>query len=146
MKKRAMTAAEVPLVERLERVPLDARLAYEHSPIEHSFFPVGLMCHEAAKHIRELTAERDLALMDAKGGHHRWHLACNDYAEAEQRIRELEAQVERLRERMNYVYRMADPEYLGVPGPRSHGGTESDSYRQQMDAAIDAALKGDTDG
>jgi chromosome segregation ATPase len=43
---------------------------------------------QAAATIAALTAERDLALMDAKGGHHRWHLACNDYAEAEQRIRE----------------------------------------------------------
>lgn len=40
-----------PLVERLRRVPEDARLEYEFHPTHHGFFPVGLLCQEAASEI-----------------------------------------------------------------------------------------------
>jgi hypothetical protein len=52
--KREPVAAQVPLAEQLARVPADARLIYEHSPTEHSFIPVGPMCHEAAATIARL--------------------------------------------------------------------------------------------
>lgn len=45
-------AAQVPLIESLERVPEDARVVYEHSPTEHSFIPVGRYCREAAAALR----------------------------------------------------------------------------------------------
>lgn len=45
-------AAQVPLLELLERVPADARVVYEHTPTEHSFIPVGRYCREAAAALR----------------------------------------------------------------------------------------------
>jgi hypothetical protein len=59
--KREPVAAQVPLAEQLARVPADARLIYEHSPTEHSFIPVGPMCHEAAALIDCLAAEKVIA-------------------------------------------------------------------------------------
>ena len=52
----AMRAAEVTLLEKLDRVPNNARAEYEHSPTEHSMIPYGLYCHLAAHEIRRLTA------------------------------------------------------------------------------------------
>lgn len=49
-------AVAVPLLERLRRVPNDARLEYEHDPCHHSVFPIGAMCHEAATRIEALEA------------------------------------------------------------------------------------------
>lgn len=49
-------AVAVSLLERLRRVPNDARLEYEHDPCHHSLFPIGAMCHEAATRIEALEA------------------------------------------------------------------------------------------
>lgn len=49
-------ACATPLVESLEAVPLDARLIYEHSPIESQSIPVGRLCREAAAILRTLAA------------------------------------------------------------------------------------------
>lgn len=68
------TAAATPLLERLRRVPNDARLEYEHDPCHHSVFPIGAMCHEAATHIEALEAE----LAKAKVPHWFYH---PDYTE-----------------------------------------------------------------
>ena len=46
-------AKQVPLVERLESVPADARLAVDDGPWS-AFFPVGKMAHEAAAELRRL--------------------------------------------------------------------------------------------
>ncbi len=45
----------VPLIERLCRVPKDARLTYEVHSTEHHIFPIGIMCNEAAEHIKDLS-------------------------------------------------------------------------------------------
>ena len=45
-------AKQVPLVERLEAVPADARLAVNDGPFSTSFYPVGAMAHEAAAELR----------------------------------------------------------------------------------------------
>jgi hypothetical protein len=47
-------AKQVPLVERLESVPVDARLAVDDGPFSTSFYPVGAMAHEAAAELRRL--------------------------------------------------------------------------------------------
>jgi hypothetical protein len=47
--------SEVPLIERLRRVPKDARLIYEHSPTCSSITPVGLLSHEAADKLESLS-------------------------------------------------------------------------------------------
>lgn len=57
-------AAQVPIVEQLERVPADARMWYEHDSASHSHIPVGRMCSEAARLIREQAAE--IASKDAE--------------------------------------------------------------------------------
>ena len=49
-------AKQVPLVERLEAVPADARLAVNDGPFSTSFYPVGAMAHEAAAELRRLHA------------------------------------------------------------------------------------------
>jgi hypothetical protein len=49
-------AKQVPLVERLESVPADARLAVNDGPYSTSFYPVGAMAHEAAAELRRLHA------------------------------------------------------------------------------------------
>jgi hypothetical protein len=49
-------ARQVPLVERLEAVPADARLAVNDGPFSTSFHPVGAMAHEAAAELRRLHA------------------------------------------------------------------------------------------
>ena len=41
-------ACETPLLDLLKSVPSDARLIYEHSPIESSFIPVGVLAKKAA--------------------------------------------------------------------------------------------------
>ena len=41
-------ACETPLLDLLNSVPADARLIYEHSPIESSFIPVGVLAKQAA--------------------------------------------------------------------------------------------------
>jgi len=48
--------AQTPLVDLL-RIPIDARLCYEHSPTSHSYIPVGKYCNEAADEITRLRAE-----------------------------------------------------------------------------------------
>jgi hypothetical protein len=50
-------AKQVPLVERLESVPVDARLAVDDGPYSTSFYAVGAMAHEAADELRRLHAE-----------------------------------------------------------------------------------------
>jgi len=50
-------ATQVPLVERLESVPVDARLAVDDGPYSTSFYAVGAMVHEAAAKLRRLHAE-----------------------------------------------------------------------------------------
>lgn len=45
-------AKQVPLVERLESVPVDARLAVDDGPYSTSFYAVGAMAHEAAAELR----------------------------------------------------------------------------------------------
>jgi hypothetical protein len=47
-------AKQVPLVERLESVPVDARLAVDDGPYSTSFYAVGAMAHEAADELRRL--------------------------------------------------------------------------------------------
>jgi hypothetical protein len=42
------------LVERLESVPVDARLAVDAGPYSTSFYAVGAMAHEAAAELRRL--------------------------------------------------------------------------------------------
>jgi hypothetical protein len=49
-------AKQVPLVERLESVPVDARLAVDDGPYSTSFYAVGAMAHEAANQLRRLHA------------------------------------------------------------------------------------------
>ena len=47
-------AKQVPLVERLEAVPADARLAVNDGPYSTSFYAVGEMAQEAAAELRRL--------------------------------------------------------------------------------------------
>jgi len=47
-------AKQVPLLERLEAVPADARLAVNDGPFSTSFYPVGAMAHEVAAELRRL--------------------------------------------------------------------------------------------
>lgn len=49
-----MTAKQTPLLDLLRSVPADARLSYEHSPIEYSMIPVGRLAAEAADEIERL--------------------------------------------------------------------------------------------
>ena len=49
-------AKQVPLVERLESVPVDARLAVDDGPHSTSYYPIGKMAHEAAAELRRLHA------------------------------------------------------------------------------------------
>ena len=49
-------AKQVPLVERLEDVPADARLAVDDGPYSTSYYPIGKMAHEAAAELRRLHA------------------------------------------------------------------------------------------
>jgi hypothetical protein len=51
--------SEVPLIERLRRVPKDARLIYEHSPTCSSITPVGLLSHEAADKLESLSEQNE---------------------------------------------------------------------------------------
>ena len=53
-------AKAVPLIERLRRIPQDARLTYEHDPCSHSMFPVGLMAHEAADELEAAMKAKEL--------------------------------------------------------------------------------------
>lgn len=50
---------KTPLLDLLRRIPLDARLEYEHSPTNHSCYLVGNMYHRAADEIERLRAEVD---------------------------------------------------------------------------------------
>ena len=47
-------AKQVPLAERLEDVPADARLAVDDGPHSTSYYPIGKMAHEAADQLRRL--------------------------------------------------------------------------------------------
>jgi len=49
-------AKQVPLVERLESVPVDARLAVDDGPYSTSYYSVGAMAHEAAAELCRLHA------------------------------------------------------------------------------------------
>ena len=51
-------AKQVPLVEQLESVPRDARLCIDDADgMGTHYFPIGNMCHEAAKAIRAKLAQ-----------------------------------------------------------------------------------------
>ena len=50
-------AKQVPLVERLESVPVDARLAVDDGLYSTSFYAVGAMAHEAADELRRQHAD-----------------------------------------------------------------------------------------
>src|SRR5690606_27795215 len=63
----ASQACETLLVELLERVPEDARAWYEHSPMNHSHIPYGLLCRRAAAEIRRLTIKLDQCLHEESG-------------------------------------------------------------------------------
>ena len=47
---------ETPLLDLLKSVPADARMVYEHSPIESSSIPVGVLAKRAADEIERLRA------------------------------------------------------------------------------------------
>ncbi len=49
-------AKQVPLVERLESVPVALRVPVVKDPWRTSFYPVGAMAHEAAAELRRLHA------------------------------------------------------------------------------------------
>jgi hypothetical protein len=55
-------AKQVPLLERLEAVPADARLAVNDGPFSTSFYPVGAMAHEAAAELRRRHAANSTLL------------------------------------------------------------------------------------
>ena len=79
-------AKQVPLVERLESVPGDARLAINDGPYSTSFYPVGAMAHEAAAELRRLhsvNAELLEALRTALDAS--WNGPMPDYARDEAR-------------------------------------------------------------
>ena len=50
-------AQQVSLVEQLESVPEDAKMIYEHSPLESENIPIGALCREAAKALRAKLSE-----------------------------------------------------------------------------------------
>jgi hypothetical protein len=62
--------AETPIEDLLRRVPLDARMIYEHSPISSSSIPVGGLARKALTKLDRLTAERDALQADA--ARYRW--------------------------------------------------------------------------
>ena len=50
--------AQVPLVEQLESVPQDARLCIDDADgMGTHYFPIGYICHEAAKALRAKLSE-----------------------------------------------------------------------------------------
>ena len=54
--------AQIPLVEQLESVPQDARLCIDDADgMGTHYFPIGNMCHEAAKAIRAKLSEPEPA-------------------------------------------------------------------------------------
>ena len=77
-------AYEVPLVEQLESVPKDARLVIDDADgMRTRFIPVGRMCHDAAKALRQAIEQAQDAVL----------------AEREARLRrELEELREKIRE------------------------------------------------
>lgn len=48
---------ETPLLDLLKSVPADARMIYEHSPIESSSIPVGVLAKRAADALETQDAE-----------------------------------------------------------------------------------------
>jgi len=61
MSKEAMNQAfEVPLVEQLESVPTNARLVIDDADgMGTRYIPVGRMCHDASKALRQAIAEAE---------------------------------------------------------------------------------------
>lgn len=57
------TEKAVPLIERLRRVPSDARLIVEEDYFSSSSYAVGSMAHEAAAEIERLQASMREALL-----------------------------------------------------------------------------------
>lgn len=57
------TEKAVPLIERLRRVPSDARLIVEEDYFSSSYYAVGLMAHEAAAEIERLQASMREAVL-----------------------------------------------------------------------------------
>jgi hypothetical protein len=52
---------EVPLIELLESVPRDAQLAVECTDyIGTTYYPVGHLCHEAARVLRDQLKEKNI--------------------------------------------------------------------------------------
>jgi hypothetical protein len=49
-----MEAKQAPLIERLKKVPADARLIYEHDQFHSQSIPVGALCAEATSLIEQL--------------------------------------------------------------------------------------------
>lgn len=52
-----MDAKQIPLIEQLERVPADARLVVDEGDFCTRYIPVGRICHEAAKALRDRLAQ-----------------------------------------------------------------------------------------
>jgi hypothetical protein len=67
-------AKQVPLVERLESVPVALRVPVAKDPWRTSFYPVGAMAHEAAAELRRLNAE--VEALKLENNHLRWALRC----------------------------------------------------------------------
>ena len=102
---------QVPLIERLRRVPAAARVL-EHTPnplgYDTTSIPVGALCQEAAARIDELERERDQyhdALIARHGGEPVALLGELDDARA--RIADLEADLERMTAARNRDHQQA---------------------------------------
>ena len=76
-------ACEVPLHEQL-RIPMDARLEYQHNQFSWSMIPVGIMCNAAADEIARLRVENRIR----EAERNRAQQACEQMG---RRIAELEA-------------------------------------------------------
>ena len=97
-------AAQVPLIELLQRVPEDARHSYEHSPTHHSMIPFGRYCHEAAATISTLESRLQEAEKNASDMEKLAQAASDDAERAIQRARAAERQLAEVRaenERLN---------------------------------------------
>jgi hypothetical protein len=74
-KQEAQQMYEVPLIEQLESVPKDARLRIDDADgMGTHYFPIGSMCHEAAKALRAKLSEPEpepIGYLDKNW--HFWH-------------------------------------------------------------------------
>lgn len=57
-----MSECEVPLTERLEAIPHTARIVIEENHSSQNI-PIGAMCHEASKRIKELAEQKANSFM-----------------------------------------------------------------------------------